>query len=293
MNQPFASVDAVNFTAVARDCVAHRRNIVEEAGLKLDVDLANDPLWVNGDATRLCEIISNLLDNAVKLTPRGGSITVRLQRDDDRAVLAVIDDGIGIDPETLEHIFECPADGSLGETRRHELSIAKTLVELHGGTLSARSDGVGKGAIFEVTLPLVESLAAAANDMRVPNESPTRPLNIVVVEDNRESAESLRLLLRLYGHQVTVAHNGREGVAAVAAQKPDVMFCDIGLPDIDGFTVAREVRRVEAGKRTRLVAITGYGEAQDRQRALESGFDFHLIKPVDPDQLMSYFNAAL
>jgi signal transduction histidine kinase/CheY-like chemotaxis protein len=286
----------VDLVEIARNCIDDRRKIVEDAGLKLHVDLASGPLFVNGDATRLCEIIDNLLDNAVKFSNPGGAVTVRLQRDDDRAVLAVVDDGIGIDRVMLGRIFEvfAQADESLDRTRGGigiGLSVAKGLVELHGGKISVLSDGVGKGSIFEVTLPLDESLETPA-PADAPNESHNDKLNIVVVEDNRDSAESLRLLLRLYGHRVTVAHNGRDAVTAATKEKPDVMLCDIGLPDMDGFAVAREVRAHENGRHARLIAITGYGENEDRQRALDSGFDFHLVKPVEPEELFAYFKSG-
>jgi signal transduction histidine kinase len=287
--------ERVDLVAFVRDCVADRRKIIEDAGLNLDVDLAREPLWISGDPTRLREIVDNLLDNAAKFTPRGGDITVRLQRDDERAVLAVIDNGIGIDAEMLGRVFEvfAQADESLDRTRGGlgiGLSVVKGLVELHGGAISARSDGLGQGAIFEVTLPLDESVAPTT-DAKRPNEPHTDKLNIVVVEDNRDSAESLRLLLKHYGHRVTVAHSGREAVNAAAAQKPDVILCDIGLPDMDGFDVAREIRATKNAKHPRLIAITGYGETEDRQRALDSGFDFHFVKPIEPEQLFPCFAA--
>jgi CheY-like chemotaxis protein len=249
------------------------------------------PVWVAGDAARLAQVLTNLLDNAVKFRADGGRVAVRLTAPAGlgQAVLEVADDGSGITAEMLPRLFDAFAQADRSLDRKGGglglgLTLVKGLVELHGGAVQATSDGPGKGATFTVRLPLKEEVPALAPAAEPPSPA-AEALNILVVEDHRDAAESLRMLLELLGHRVTVAHTGPEGVAAARALKPDVVLCDIGLPGMDGYGVAGTLRQDPTTARTNLIAITGYGQEADRRRAHQAGFNHHLTKPVDPEAL--------
>ncbi len=254
----------------------------------LVVRISNEPLWVNGDAARLRQIIENLLNNAVKFTPEGKQICVSLAASDARAVLEVADAGIGFDAETLAHLFEpyAQAERSLDRSRGGlgiGLALVKGLVDLHEGEIQAHSEGPGRGARFLVAVPLDPS---AGGERRLPQAAALPPVadlrrRVLVVEDAPDVAESLREVLELAGHRVALAHDGREALAQAPKFRPDVVLCDIGLPDIDGFDVARALRRDPATASLYLIALTGYAQAEDRKRALQAGFNAHLAKPPD------------
>jgi CheY-like chemotaxis protein len=247
---------------------------------------------VRADAARLRRVADGLLDNALKFTARGGSVTLEIAADADtsQALLAVRDTGMGIAPEVLHRMHEALArpDGALDVGQGGlglGLALIRGIVELHGGTVRAQSGGTGRGAEFAVRLPLSEPAEAA-----LPASSPDgrgSRLRILVVEDNVDAAESLRRLLRLHGHEVSVAVNGFDGVAEAKRYHPDAVVCDIGLPGMDGYAVASALRGDPETARARLIAVTGYGRAEDRARALSSGFDDHIVKPADPDVLLS------
>lgn len=276
--------------------VAHDyRAALEAAGLAVELDVPGPPVWVMGDPTRLTQTLENLLENAVKFTPAGGKVRIQVSVSDaDRtAVLLVRDTGVGIEPEMLPRLFETfsQADRSLDRTNGGlglGLSVVKGLVELHGGRIEAKSDGPGKGAEFTVWLPKEEELPAL-----LPGEPPEAPkllskqLRVLVVEDNRDAAESLRMLLELYGFRVHVAYTGPDGVALAKREHPDVVVCDIGLPGMDGFAVADALRKNGRLASARLIAVTGYGQEEDKRRALQAGFDAHLVKPADPHKLLA------
>jgi PAS domain S-box-containing protein len=282
----------LDLVRLVRTVVEDHRTALEEAGMTLVVDVPETPAWVLGDATRLTQVLVNLLDNAAKFRDGGNRVEVRLQADPNRAqlVLAVRDRGIGIEPQLLPVLFDAfaQADRSLHRQRGGlglGLSLVKGLVELHGGEARAASAGPGHGAEFTVLLPLEKEPAALA-ESTAPAAPAARPLRILVVEDNRDSADSLQLLLTLLGHEVHVAYTGPDGVKEATTWIPDVILSDIGLPGLDGYGVASELRRRPETARTRLIAITGYGDEESRRRALASGFDYHLTKPADPDQLL-------
>jgi PAS domain S-box-containing protein len=265
-----------------------RRPVLEQVGMTLVVDVPEEPVWVAGDATRLAQILNNLLDNAVKFRNGGDGVTVRMAVDEERgqAVINVQDRGIGIAKDLFPRLFEvfAQADSSLDRSRGGlgiGLSVVKGLVELHGGEVQATSGGPGKGATFTVRLPLMREREALAESPALPLKPAAFPLRILIVEDNRDAANSLRTLLHLLGHQAAVAYTGPEGVELARDWRPDVVLCDIGLPGLDGYGVAGELRHNPVTAGTRLIAITGYGEEADRQRAREAGFDHHLTKPVD------------
>jgi PAS domain S-box-containing protein len=263
----------------------------ETAGLKLAVDVPELPLWVMGDATRLTEVLQNLTQNAIKFTDRGGQVSVRALIDQDRqeAVLMVRDTGIGIEPSVLPHLFQtfAQADHSLERSKGGlglGLALVKGLVELHGGQVQAASAGPGQGAEFTIRLPLEPEPAALSQVPAAPFRK-ARHLRILVVEDNRDSADSLRMVLELYGYEVNVAYTGPEGIQAAEKWIPDVVLCDIGLPGLDGYAVVSKLRQNPATAKARMIAVTGYGTEEDRRRSEQAGFDQHLIKPVDPEAL--------
>jgi PAS domain S-box-containing protein len=284
--------ERLDLARLARQCVADRRPTFDEAGVALAPDVPETPVWVFGDATRLAQVLDNLLENAAKFTGRGGEVDVRLTADGagGRAVLVVRDTGVGIEPDLLPRIFEvfAQADRSLERTRGGlglGLAIVKGLVDMHGGTVEAASRGEGTGTEFTITLPLEEEPPALTGRRVRPGPS-RKHLRVLVVEDNLDSAESLRLLLELFGYQVTVAVTGPAGVAAARAGHPDVVICDLGLPGMDGFAVASALRHDPETAAARLIAVTGYGQEADKLRALEAGFNEHFTKPVDPEQLL-------
>jgi signal transduction histidine kinase len=285
-------LERLDLARLVRTTAEDYRPTLERAGLTLDVEVAGGPAWVTGDATRLPQALNNLLENAAKFTDRGGRVVVRLTVGADRreAVLSVRDTGIGIEPEMMPRLFDvfAQADRSLDRTRGGlglGLSIVKRLVELHGGEVAAASAGAGRGAEFTIRLPLVAEPPAL---VAVPTAAapPGERLRVLVVEDNRDAAESLRMLLELLGNEVSVAHTGPDGVRLAHEWQPDVVLCDIGLPGgLDGFGVATELRQDPATAKARLIAITGYGSDKDRERARRAGFDYHLTKPADPAAL--------
>lgn len=259
---------------------------LEERQHGLSLSLPDEPLWVEGDTVRLEQIVSNLLTNAVKYTPRGGEIAVALSAEAGQSVLRVRDNGVGIPPEMLDRIFElftqaptdtARSDGGLGLG----LTLVRSLVRLHGGSVSAASEGPGRGSEFTVRLPLAAE-AAPAEALGTETASPEGRC-VVVVEDNEDARETLLELLEIWGHTVKTAEDGTRGAALILETKPEVALVDIGLPGMDGYGVARTVRA--AGLATRLVAVTGYGQPEDRRRTAEAGFDLHLVKPVDLEEL--------
>jgi CheY-like chemotaxis protein len=232
------------------------------------------------------QVVTNLLANAVKYTPAGGEITVSVRRDGDHAVLAVRDTGVGIRPELLPRVLDLfvQSDRSLersGGGLGIGLSLVRQLVELHGGTVEAASAGPGRGSTFTVRLPVLAAPADADDAARPAVAGP--PRRVLVIEDNDDAREMLRNLLRLFGHEVHEACDGAVGLEEARRLRPDAALIDIGLPGMDGYEVARRIRADLPG--ARLVALTGYGQPEDRERALAAGFDVHLVKPVDPDQL--------
>jgi CheY-like chemotaxis protein/anti-sigma regulatory factor (Ser/Thr protein kinase) len=250
------------------------------------VSLAAEPAWVDGDRARIEQIVANLLDNALKFTPAGAAVTVSVRREGAEAVLRVADQGIGLAAEECERVFDLfvqaerteRAGGGLGIG----LALVKRLAELHGGSVSVSSEGRGRGAVFMVRLPAVEQPAARddAPSMRVDGAR-----SILIVEDNDDARQMLQTVLALRGHEVRAARDGKTGLALAAVAPPDVALIDVALPDMDGYEVARRLRAALGARRIGLVAVTGFGQAEDQRRALEAGFDAHLVKPVTPEQL--------
>jgi signal transduction histidine kinase/CheY-like chemotaxis protein len=265
----------------------------QERRHQFSVTVPAEPLWVQGDQARVVQIVVNLLNNAAKYTSPGGQVALTAAREGDQAVVRVKDTGLGIAPEKLAQIFDLFTQLDLGPERLDGglgigLTLVKRLVEMHGGSIMAMSPGPGQGSEFVVRLPAVaapEQPAASAP----PNLTKSRPANsrhILIVEDNADGRESLATLLRLLGHRVDVAEDGPGGVAAALALRPEVALIDIGLPKLDGYEVARQVR-ASLGPAVLLVALTGYGQPEDQQRALAAGCNAHLVKPVELQALQT------
>lgn len=264
-----------------------RASAIATHELQLRSERSAHPLWVAGDDARLVQVLDNLIGNALKFTPPSGTLTVVVERDEPWVVIRVRDTGVGIRPERLSSIFE-PFEQEAQDMARTTgglglgLALAKGLVELHHGTIAAHSDGPGTGAELVVRLPLV---AAPVVVVEPAAKGAAPPRRVLVVEDHVDAAEMLRELLELSGHEVTVAINGHEALEALGRQRFDVVLCDLGIPDMSGYEVARAVRADAALRGTSLVALTGYGQPEDRRRTAEAGFDEHLTKPVDLEAL--------
>jgi PAS domain S-box-containing protein len=278
-----------DLVALLRAAVLDHQALLDKAGLRLAVEMPDRPVWVEGDSTRLAQVASNLLHNASKFTDAGGLVHIHLEEDSGEAVLTVRDTGIGMNAEVLGQLFEPCSQASQSIDRSRSglglgLALVKGLVELHGGTVRAASAGPGQGSAFTVRLPLCRPVPGPETD--APAAAPAgRPLRVLVVEDNRDAAESLRILLELDGHQVEVAHDGNAGVEAARLFCPEVVLCDIGLPGgMDGHAVARALQ-TEGGSRAVLIALSGYGQQEDQHLSRQAGFEHHLTKPVDPATL--------
>jgi PAS domain S-box-containing protein len=280
-------MERVALAAVVHGAVEAARPFIEQSGHRLDIALPSQAVWLEADPTRLTQVLLNLLNNAAKYTPHGGHIAVDASTQDGLAVIGVRDDGIGIPAEHLADIFEmfsqvAPAlersQGGLGIG----LALARGLVELHGGTIEARSGGAGQGSEFIVRLPVApDARVESARDGRgLSAESSV--LRVLVVDDNRDAADSLAMMLELTGHEVRAAHDGLAALAEAERFEPDVILLDIGMPGMNGYEVAMRLRETPHGRHARIVALTGWGAEDDKRRAVEAGFDQHLTKPVDP-----------
>ncbi|HEX9940495.1 MAG TPA: ATP-binding protein [Thermoanaerobaculia bacterium] len=267
----------------------------------LEVEVETRPALVQGDPVRLEQVLCNLLQNAVKYTPRGGRLRVSVDAEDGQAVLRVRDTGIGLSPEMLQTIFAPFAQVESSRQRSEGglglgLPLVKSLAELHGGRVEAASGGPGRGSEFTVRLPLLaEENAAVFRRPPAPSRAarsaePEGGLHVLIVEDNEDGRESLRELLEIWGHEVSVAGTGPEGIERAFSGRPHVALIDIGLPGLDGNEVARRIRSVLGGDEISLIAMTGYGQPEDRRRALQAGFDRYLVKPVDPTVLLQLLN---
>jgi CheY-like chemotaxis protein len=283
--------ERVELAAVVQSALEASRPLLESGHHQLTVTVSAEPILLEADPTRLSQVVSNLLNNAAKYTEKAGHVWLTAGQEGEEAVISVRDTGVGIEPGHLPSIFEmfsqvAPAlersQGGLGIG----LSLVRGIVELHGGRVEARSAGPGKGSEFVVRLPVVR-LGALAPEPRGEAAAAVRLCRILVVDDNRDAADSLALMLRLMGHEVETAGDGLEAVQAAAASRPDLLLLDIGLPRMNGYEAARQIRQQPWGARMPLIALTGWGQDTDRQRSREAGFDHHLTKPVDVVALRS------
>jgi CheY-like chemotaxis protein len=285
-------VERISLAAAVEMAVQNTRSQASESGQhELRVALPAEPLWLDADPVRLAQVIGNLLSNAARFTPAGGQIELMAERDAARQTIEITvrDSGVGIAPDEIDQIFGMfrqgsPSSGRMSGGLGVGLALAKQLVELHGGAIEARSAGVGKGSEFIVRLPAAGPPAA---EPAVPKKrrAAAPPRRILLVDDNRDHAESMRLLFERLGHTVRVVYDGSSAVAAALEFAPDVALVDIGLPDLDGYEVARRLQREPQLRQLKLIAQTGWGRDEDRLRSAEAGFAHHLVKPVEIDKL--------
>lgn len=282
----------VPLAEVIAAAVETARPAIDAAGHSLTVSLPGEPVFVDGDLTRLSQVFGNLLGNSAKFTERGGVLRVTAERRDREIVVSVQDNGIGIPPHALVTIFDMfaqvdrrveQASGGLGIG----LALVKGVVAMHGGTVTASSGGPGQGSTFTVTLPESDAAPPPSTDVAGPaRKSTSRPSRrILVVDDNRDGADTMAYMLQLMGNEVRIAYRGEDALRLVEEFRPQLVFMDIGMPDIDGFEVTRQIRQQAWGRDITIVALTGWGNENDRKRSLLAGCDRHLVKPVDEDVL--------
>ncbi|OUM01992.1 hybrid sensor histidine kinase/response regulator [Variovorax sp. JS1663] len=284
----------VRLDAVIDDAIELSRPAMERAGHALELEVSGEPLVVRGDAVRLTQVFSNLLNNAAKYTPAGGRVKVVAQQQQRQAVVEVSDTGAGLAPGMLKSIFDMfvqvsgtakEAQGGLGIG----LTLVRSLVELHGGTVEAASEGMGRGATFTVRLPLSRNGAAPAGPRRALSQDGWAPVieaTVLVVDDNRDAADSLAELLRTMGATVLVAYGGEEALRLASAQRVEIAVLDIGMPGMDGCELARRLRARRDGAAMKLFALTGWGQQGYRERIAAAGFDHHLLKPLNLAEFM-------
>ena len=282
--------ERIELQTIVRTALEVSRPLIEQAGHHLTLDLAPEPLCVDADATRLAQVFANLLNNAAKYTNDGGHIRVRLLRDGAAALVSVQDDGIGIPPQMLPRVFDMftqvdrsleKAQGGLGIG----LSISRQLIEMHGGTIEARSEGPGKGSEFRVRVPLSHARPDAEAVRDAAPLHITTGLRILVADDNIDAAQTLAMMLTLNGNDVRTARDGIEAIAVAKSFLPQVILLDIGMPRLNGYDACRQIRRVDALAKCLIVATTGWGQDEDMCRSREAGFDHHLVKPVEASAL--------
>jgi signal transduction histidine kinase len=293
--------ERIDLARLLHQAVRNHRQRFQSMEQHLEIEIPDRPLWLLGDDTRLMQIFDNLLSNARKFTGPGGWISVRLLADNDRSALVRIrDSGVGIPQHLLPYIFEPFSQADTSLDRPHGglglgLSIVKSLVELHGGTIEARSEGPDKGAEFELTLPLAPELTPVQDLLAALKPAALKGRQILLVEDHPGAGRTMQLLLQSCGAQVRIATDGLEGVRVAEEARPDLIICDIGLPKLDGYGVARRLRGSETTRHLPLIALSGYDSQGDVRKSMEAGFDAHLVKPADSVALLAtienYLNA--
>ena len=284
--------ERVELASVIHNAVETSRPLIEESRHELAVTPSSMPIYVDADMTRLAQVFSNLLNNAAKYTERGGEIALMVERNGNEAVVSVRDNGVGIPPEMLAQVFDpfTQVDRSLEGSQGGlgiGLTLVKRLIELHGGSIEARSGGHRTGSEFVVRLPIVLAMPseAALGNAHISPTMQSAGHRILVVDDNRDSARTLARLLSIIGHEACMAHDGGEAVAMAETYRPGVILLDIGLPVMNGYEVARTIRRHPWGTDIMIVALTGWGQVEDRKRSKEAGIDHHLVKPVEAHAL--------
>lgn len=288
--------EPIELAAAIRSAVEESQPLIEASGHQLAISLPPEPIILNGDPIRLSQVFANLLNNATKYMDKGGQIWLHAHQEEGDVVVSVRDTGIGIPPEMLPHIFQLftqvdnstrKAQGGLGIG----LTLVQSLVELHGGRVEARSPGIGKGSEFIVRLPLHRDATATVRNS-FDDRPPAMPdRRVLVVDDNRDGAHSLGLLLKLLGVEVRVVNDGPAALQILPEFRPNVVLLDIGMPGMDGYEVARQIRQRSEWRNLTLIALTGWGQEEDRHRSSQAGFDHHLLKPADMTALKSLFMA--
>jgi PAS domain S-box-containing protein len=284
----------IDLAAAVKNAIETSLPLIDRAGQTLRVQEPPEPIYVDGDKTRLAQVFANLLNNSSKYSDRGQAIELRISKRDGLAVVTIKDSGIGIPAEALPRVFDMfsQADRSIGRSQGGlgiGLFLVRRVVDMHGGAVEARSDGPGCGSEFTVRLPTVESKeieTSADEDTAIP----AAKKRVLVVDDNEDGAEALATHLRIKGHDVRAAFDGAEAVAAAEAFRPDVMFIDLGMPTLDGHEAAKQIRSRPWGRKVLLVALTGWGQTEDRKRSHQAGFDHHIVKPADPEVIARLIN---
>ena len=285
-------MDTVELAPVIAAAVEASRPLIEGAKHHLTVDVPDEPIFVRADAVRLAQIVSNLLNNAAKYTDDGGAISLSVRREAQHAAITVKDTGIGMSAEALPRVFDMFVQEELRDHRPLAglgigLTLVRSLVEMHGGRVEARSEGLGRGSEFTVRLPLSASTPAQTDSGVLPLRRPRRMTRVLVVDDNEDAAESLGALLRTMGADVRVALDGYSALEIFDAFKPSAVFLDLGMPDMDGFEVAHQIRSRPNTQDTVLIALTGWSQERDKRRTAEAGFNRHLAKPADLETLQA------
>jgi CheY-like chemotaxis protein len=283
--------EPVDLASVISFAVETVRPLIEQRNHQLELDLPAEPIVVKGDAARLSQVLANLLNNAAKFTPRQGFIWVEVQRGQGEVRIAIRDSGVGISEDMAPRLFDlfAQAETTLGRSQGGlgiGLTLVRTLVEMHGGSVSVRSGGIGKGSEFVVRLPLLAADALPTGNRSEPTaavQSVSR--RVLVVDDNVDIADTFKTLIECSGHDVRVVTDGDSALREARAFRPEVMFLDIGLPGRDGYEISRALRQVPELDGLVLIAVTGYGQPEDRSRSREAGFDHHWVKPIDFDEL--------
>ncbi|HTM25360.1 MAG TPA: ATP-binding protein [Vicinamibacterales bacterium] len=281
--------ERIDLRSVVQQAVEAIRSLADAQRHALSIDLPPTPIWVDADPVRLAQAFSNLLNNATKFTEPGGKIDVRADVDGHAVAVSISDSGVGIPAAMLPRVFEMftqlqgyrdRALGGLGIG----LTLAKRLVELHGGTIDAHSEGLGRGSTFTARLPIAPAIERSAEGGGADRIATSAACRVLIAEDNADAADMMRVMLELKGHDVRVAADGLEAVAIANEFMPMIAFLDIGMPNLDGFEAARQIR-ARLGQHVMLVALTGWGQDEDKRRSREAGFDHHLTKPPEPDLL--------
>lgn len=285
--------ELVSLADVMRTAVEASGPGIRDAGHDLHTTAPASPIWIDGDPVRLAQIFTNLLNNAARFTPRGGRITFRAEASPSRASVSVRDTGSGFAPEIAERLFEMFAKSDRSPGLGIGLALSRRLAEMHGGGIEARSEGPGRGAEFVVSLPVLAApcVETPATAPKARAQAVGAPLRILVADDNLDAADLLAMLLSSLRCEVATAHDGEQAVEVARTFRPEVAVLDIGMPRLDGYEAARKIRAESAGRRLKLVAMTGWGQEEDRRRAREAGFDEHLLKPVDLEKLQALLEA--
>lgn len=287
------SLERLELATVLDQAREATKALIDEHHHKLTVSLPPEPIWLDADPIRLVQVFSNLLTNAAKYTEKGGHIQVAAERCGNEIVVSVKDTGIGIAAKHLPHIFDMFSQVESALNRSHGglgigLSLTKNLVEMHGGSITAQSDGPSLGSEFVVRLPVIETSPVGAGPQGTERAmSATRLYRILVADDNRDCAESLALMLEFDGHEVRIAYDGAEAIQAAEAFRPDIVILDIGMPKLNGYDACRNIREQPWGQNMVLIALTGWGQDKDKRKTQEAGFNYHLVKPVESNQLMN------
>ena len=288
----------VQLAAVVASALETSRTMIDAARHRLEVKLPDEDVWLDVDHTRIAQVVSNLLNNAAKYTDPGGLIRLTAQRTGDEAVIEVQDTGIGIPASLLPRVFDMFAQGETAAARSPGglgigLTLVRSVVEMHGGKVVAQSGGPGTGSLLTVRLPVMAKVQESRRQGAVPQRlAVASHSRILVVDDNHDAADSLGALLELLGGEVAIAHDGPSALAVIETHRPDIVFLDIGMPQMDGYEVARRIRQLPQSGNAILVALTGWGQEKDRLQSKAAGFDRHLVKPADLETLKGLLAAA-